>query len=56
MYKKHFIYISPNIIRMIKSRSVRWAEYIAHMEELRNAHKILVGKLGGKRPLGRPRA
>jgi hypothetical protein len=51
----HNLYSSPNIIRMIKSRRMRWAEHIARMGEKRNAYKILVGKPEGKRPLGRPR-
>jgi hypothetical protein len=46
---------SPSIIRMIKSRRMRWAGYVARMGEKRNAYRILVGKPGGKRPLGRPR-
>jgi hypothetical protein len=45
----------PNIIRMIKSRRMRWARHVARMGETRNAHRILVGKPGGKRPLRRPR-
>jgi hypothetical protein len=40
---------------MIKSRRMRWAEHIARIGEKRNAYKILVGKPGGKRPLGRSR-
>jgi hypothetical protein len=40
---------------MIKSRRMRWAGHVAPMGEKRNAYKILVGKLEGKRPLGRPR-
>jgi hypothetical protein len=51
----HNLYTSPNIIRMIKSRRMRWAGHVARMGELRNAYSILVGKPGGKRPLGRPR-
>jgi hypothetical protein len=46
---------SPNIIRMIKSRRMRWAGHVARMGETRNAYRILVGKREGKRPLGRPR-
>jgi hypothetical protein len=38
-----------------KSRRMRWAGYVAHMEEVRNAFKVLVGKPEGNRPLGRPR-
>jgi hypothetical protein len=44
---------SPNIIRMIKSRRMRWAGHEARMGEKRNAYRILVGKPEGKRPLGR---
>jgi hypothetical protein len=49
------VYTSPNIIRLIKSRGMRWAEHVAPMEEMRNACNILVGKLKGMRPLRRPR-
>jgi hypothetical protein len=51
----HNLYSSPNIIRMIKSRRMRWAGHVAQMRETRNAYRILVGKPEGKRPLGRPR-
>jgi hypothetical protein len=50
----HNLYASPNI-RMIQSRTVRWAGHVSRMEEMINAHSILVGKPEGKRPLGRPR-
>jgi hypothetical protein len=50
----HNLYSWPNIIRMIKSRRMRWAGHVVRMRELRNACRILVGKLEGKRPLGRP--
>jgi hypothetical protein len=43
------------IIRMIKSRRMKWAGHVASMGEKRNAYRILVGKPEGKRPLGRPR-
>jgi hypothetical protein len=43
------------IIRMIKSRRMRWAGHVARMGEKRNAYRILVGKPEGKRLLGRPR-
>ena len=43
---------SPNIIRVIKSRRLRWAGHVARMEEGRSAFKILTGKPTGKRPLG----
>jgi hypothetical protein len=51
----HILYSSPNTIRMIKSRRMRWAGHVARMGETRNAGRILVGKPEGKRPLGRPR-
>ena len=49
------LYSSPNIVRVIKSRRMRWAGRVARMEEGRDVHKVLVGKPEGKRPLGRPR-
>jgi hypothetical protein len=49
------MYSSPNIVRLIKSRRVRWAGHVALMEEGRGVHKMLVGKPEEKRPLGRPR-
>jgi hypothetical protein len=51
----HNLYSSPNIIRKIKSRKIRWTGHVARMGETRNAYMILVGKPEGKRPLGRPR-
>jgi hypothetical protein len=51
----HNLYSSPSIIRMIKSRRMRWAEHVARMGVKRNACNILGGKPEGKRPLGRPR-
>ncbi|KAJ4428164.1 hypothetical protein ANN_24179, partial [Periplaneta americana] len=51
----HALYSSPDIIRNIKSRRLRWAGYVAHMGESRNAYRVLVGRPEGKRPLGRPR-
>jgi hypothetical protein len=47
----HGLYSSPSIIRIIKSRRMRWAGHVARMGETRNAYRLLVGK----RPLGRPR-
>jgi hypothetical protein len=44
-----------NLIRVIKSRRMRWAGHVARMGERRNAYRTLVGKPEGKRPLGRPR-
>jgi hypothetical protein len=46
---------SPSIIRIIKSRRMRWAGYVARMEEKRDVYRLLVGKPEGKRQLGRPR-
>jgi hypothetical protein len=51
----HILYSSPNIIRQIKSRRMRWAGHVARMAEERNAYKVLMGKPEGERPLGRPR-
>ena len=51
----HSLYRSPNKIRVIKSRRLRWAGHVARMEEDRSAFNILVGKPTGKRPLGWPR-
>jgi hypothetical protein len=51
----HNLYSSPNIIRMIMSRRMRWAGHIACIGKKRNANRVLVGKPEGKRPLGRPR-
>jgi hypothetical protein len=51
----HNLYSSPNIIRMIKSRRMRWARHVARMGEKRNAYGIFVGKLDGKILLRRPR-
>ena len=49
------LYSLPNLIRNLKSRQVRWAGHVAHMEQSRNAYRVLVGKPEEKRPLGRPR-
>ena len=46
---------SPNIVRVIKSRRMRWAGHVAHMGEERGVYRVFVGKPEGKRPLGRPR-
>jgi hypothetical protein len=51
----HNLYSSPSIIRMIKSRRMRWAGHVARMGEKRNAYRVLVGNPEGKRPLERPR-
>jgi hypothetical protein len=49
------LYSSPSIIRIIKSRRMRWAGHGARMGEKMNAYRLLVGNPEGKRPLGRPR-
>ena len=49
------LYSSPNIVRVIKSRRMRWARHVARMGEGRGAYRVLVGKPEGRRPLGRPR-
>jgi hypothetical protein len=51
----HSLYSSPNIVKVIKSRWVRWAGHVARMWEERGVYRVLVGKPQGKRPLVRPR-
>jgi hypothetical protein len=51
----HNLYSSPSIIRMIKSRRMRWAGHVARMGAKKNAYRILVENPVGKRPLARPR-
>jgi hypothetical protein len=51
----HDLYSSPDIIRQIKSRRMRWAGHVASMGEGRNVYRVLVEKQEGKRPLERPR-
>jgi hypothetical protein len=51
----HILYSSSNIIRLIKSRKMKWEGYMAHMGEERKLYRVLMGKPEGKRPLGRPR-
>ncbi|KAJ4429543.1 hypothetical protein ANN_21712 [Periplaneta americana] len=51
----HALYSSPDIIRNIKSRRLRWAGHVARIGESRNAYRVLVGRPEGKRPLGRAR-
>jgi hypothetical protein len=53
--KLHNLYSSPSIIRIIKSRTMRWAGHVARMGEKRNVYRLLVRKPEGNRPLGRPR-
>jgi len=49
------LYSSPNIVRVIKSRRMRWAGHVARMGEEREVYKLLLGKPEGRRPLRRPR-
>jgi hypothetical protein len=49
------LYSSPDIIRQVKSRRMRWAGHVARMGEERKLCEVLVGKPEGKRPLGRSR-
>ena len=49
------LYSSPNIVRVIKSRRMRWAGHVARMGVERGVYRVLVGKPEGRRPLGRPR-
>jgi hypothetical protein len=52
----HYLYSSPDIIRQVKSKRMRWAGHMARMGEERNVYRVFVGKLEGKRwPLSRPR-
>ena len=48
------LYCSPNFVRVIKSKRMRWAEHVVCMGERRGVYRVLVGKPEGKRPLGRP--
>ena len=49
------LYSSPNIVRVIKSRRMKWAGHVVRMVEEMGAYRVLVGKPVGKKPLGRPR-
>jgi len=49
------LYSLPNIVRVVKSRRMRWAGHVARVVERRGVYKVLVAKPEGKRPLGRPR-
>jgi len=51
--KLNDLYFSPNIVRVIKSRRMRWVGHVARMGEGRGVYRVLVGKPEGKRPLGR---
>jgi len=48
-------YCSPNVVRVIKSRKMKWAGHVARMDERMGEYRVLVGKPEGKRLLGRPR-
>jgi hypothetical protein len=48
----HGLYSSPSIIRVIKTRRMRWAGHVVHMGEVRGAYNILVGRSEGRKPLG----
>jgi hypothetical protein len=54
-YELHSLYSSPNIVRVIKSRRMRWAGHVERMGEGRGVYEVLVWRPEGKRPLGRPR-
>jgi hypothetical protein len=54
--KLYALYLSPNIIWVIKSRRLIWAGHVAWVGEKRGTNRILVGKPEGRRPLGRPRS
>jgi hypothetical protein len=49
------LYSLPNIVRVVKSRRMRWAGHVARIEEGRGVHRVLVVRPEGRRPLGRPR-
>jgi hypothetical protein len=49
------LYSSPNIVRVINSRRIRWTGHVEHMGDSRGVFRVLVGKRERKRPLGRPR-
>ena len=51
-YELNDLYSSPNIVRVIKSRRMRWAGHVARMGEERGVYRVLVGKPEGRRLLG----
>ena len=53
--ERNDLYYSPNIFRVMKSKRMRWAGHVARVGEKRGIYRVLVQKLEGKRPLGRPR-
>jgi hypothetical protein len=54
-YELHNLYSSPNIVRVIKSRRMRWVGHVAHLGEGRAVYRVLTGRPEGRRPLGRHR-
>ena len=50
-----YLYCSPNIVRVTKSRRMRWTGHVARMGEERGVYRVLVGKPEGRKPLGRPK-
>ena len=50
------LYCSPNTMRVIQSRRMRWAGHVARTGEERGVYRVLVGEPEGRRPLGRPRS
>jgi hypothetical protein len=55
IFELNDVYSSPNVIRVVKSRRMRWAGHVARIGQKRGAYRILVGRPEGRRPLGRPR-
>jgi hypothetical protein len=53
--ERNDLHCSPTIVRVIKSRGMRWVGYVARTGEKRGVYRVLVGKPEGKRPLGRPK-
>jgi hypothetical protein len=54
-FEIHSLYSSPNIVRVIKSRRMRWVGHVARMGEGKDVYMVLVGRPERKRPLERPR-
>jgi hypothetical protein len=54
-WENYIMYSSPNIVRVINSRRMRWAGYVARMIEGRGVHRVLIGRPEWKRPPERPR-
>jgi len=48
------MYFSPSVLRVMKSRRMRWAGHVARMGERRGVYRVLMGRPEGKKPLGRP--